>query len=112
MASGADHVPPLDTDVTARLQLDWNPVTAQLSYDAQISGVPDADVLFMHLHRAESGSVGPVSVILSRRGEARTSGVVKLTAAQQMALDSGALYFDVHTTGHLGGVVRAQVVQP
>ena len=112
VASGADHIPPIDTDATARLQLDWNPVTAQLSYDAQISGVPDADVLFMHLHHAESGSVGPVSVIHSRRGEARTSGVVKLTAAQQMALDSGALYFDVHTTEHLGGVVRAQVVQP
>ncbi len=112
VATGAGHVPPVDTEVTARLRLDWNPVTSQLDYDAEVSGVEDADVLFMHLHRAESGGVGPVSVILSGRGEARTSGVVRLNAAQQMALDSGAFYFDVHTSEHLSGVVRAQVARP
>ena len=109
-ATGAEHVPPVDTEVTAHLKLDWNPVTSQLNYDAQAAGLDAAEVLFMHLHRAESGSVGPVSVILSGRGELRASGVVRLTLAQQSAFESGALYFDVHTTRHLTGAVRAQIL--
>ncbi len=112
VATGAEHVPPVDSEVTARLRVDWNSATAQLSYDARILGVPEAQVLFMHLHRAEAGHNGPVSVILSGRGELRSSGVVTLTPAQRMALGSGALYFDAHTTKHLAGVVRAQIALP
>ena len=111
VATGADHIPPIDTQVTASLQLHWNPVTSQLSYEAQVSGVNEVDVLFMHLHRAESGDIGPVSVILSGPGETRASGVVRLTPAQQAALDSGELYFDAHTTERLAGSVRAQIVR-
>ena len=112
VATGAEHVPPVDSEVTARLRVDWNSATAQLSYDGRILGVPEAQVLFMHLHRAEAGHNGPVSVILSGRGELRSSGVVTLTPAQRMALGSGALYFDAHTTKHLAGVVRAQIALP
>ena len=113
VATGPDHVPPVDTEVTARLQFEWNAVNAKFTYDAQVFGVDDDDdILFMHLHRAGAGDIGPVSVILSRRSETRASGTVTLTPAQQAAIDSGSLYFDAHTTKHLTGVARAQIVRP
>ncbi len=111
-ATGADHVPPVASEITARLQLNWDPVASQLDYNAEVLGVPDSEMLFMHLHRAESGTVGPVVAILSGRGETRVSGIIDLTAAHEMALDSGAVYFDMHTTNHVGGAARAQIDHP
>ena len=112
IATGSGQAPPVDAEVTARLRFEWNPATSELIYDAETFGVLEGEVLFMHLHRAAVGEIGPVSVILSRRGESRSSDAVTLTPAQHTALESGALYFDAHTTEHIGGAVRAQLVLP
>ena len=109
VAIGADHVPPVDTPITARVRLAWNPVSGMLRYDASAYGVLDQDMLFMHLHRGSADEVGPVSVLLSRPGDARVSGTVALTSAQRVAFEAGELYFDVHTRDHLSGAARAQI---
>lgn len=112
VATGADHVPPVETDATAQLRLTWEAATGELGYDARVYGVLDSAVLFMHLHRARAGEIGPVSVMLSRAGDARRSGTVVLTESQRTALEAGELYFDVHTRDHLSGLVRAQIEAP
>ena len=109
VATGGDHVPPVETGGTARLGLTWNPATGELGYDARVYGVLDSEMLFMHLHRASAGAVGPVSVALSGAGQARRSGSVLLTRDQRAAFEAGELYFDAHTRSHLNGLVRAQV---
>ena len=109
VATGAGHVPPVDTDVTARVRFTWTPANRELRYSTRLYGVRDDDVLFMHLHRAEAGDVGPVAVTLSKTGTARSSGTVTLTAAQRDAFELGTLYFDAHTRDHLPGIVRVQL---
>ncbi len=108
-ATGAEHVPPVDTPISARARFDWIPASGTLRYDASVYGVLDEEVLFMHLHRGVAGEVGPVSVLLSGSGDASVSGIVALTSEQRVAFEAGALYFDVHTRGHLAGAVRAQI---
>jgi len=66
----------------------------------------------MHLHRADASEVGPVTLMLSRPGEARSAGSVVLTRSQRTAFEAGELYFDAHTRSHLTGLVRAQVRPP
>ena len=112
VASGADHVPPVETAATARVQLTWSAATGELGYDAHVYGVLDDDMLFMHLHRADAGDVGPVTLMLSRPGQARQAGSVVLTRSQRTAFEAGKLYFDAHTRDHLAGLVRAQVGPP
>ena len=112
VATGADHAPPVETEATARVRITWNAATSELGYDARVYGVLDGDVLFMHLHRAEAGAIGPVAVILSRPGQARRAGVIVLTRAQRAAFEAGELYFDAHTRDHLTGLVRVQVGPP
>jgi len=112
VATGADHVPPVDTAATARVRLTWNAATGELGYDARAYGVMDDDMLFMHLHRADASEVGPVMLMLSSPGEARNAGSVVLTRSQRTAFEAGELYFDAHTRDHLTGLVRAQVGPP
>ncbi len=112
VATGADHVPPVDTAATARVRLTWSAATGELGYDARAYGVMDDDMLFMHLHRANASEVGPVTLMLSRPGEARGAGSVVLTQNQRRAFEAGELYFDAHTRDHLNGLVRAQVGPP
>jgi amidase len=57
VATGADHVPPVETAATARVRLTWNAATGELGYDARAYGVMDDDMLFMHLHRADASAV-------------------------------------------------------
>jgi amidase len=109
VATGAEHVPPVDTPMSARASFSWTPASGTLRFDASAYGVLDEEVLFMHLHRGSAGEVGPVSVVLSRPGDARVSGSVALTSLQRVAFEAGALYFDVHTRAHLAGAVRAQL---
>ena len=90
----------------------WDAATGELGYDARVYGVLDSEVLFMHLHRARAGDIGPVTVMLSRAGDARRSGTVVLTRSQRIAFEAGELYFDAHTRDHLTGLVRAQIGAP
>ena len=99
--------------VTSRVRLTWTPATRRLRYALTVYGVRPDDVLATHLHRAaRPGAVGPVLLPLSGPGAARASGALTLTAAQRDALESGALYFVVHTRRHRVGAARVRIAWP
>ena len=111
-AAGAAAAPPVESGVTARVPLTWTPATRQLRYAVTVYGVPAGDVLFTHLHRGAPGEVGPVVRELSGPGAGRASGTLTLSAAERDDLESGALYFGVHTRQHRHGAARAQIDWP
>ena len=98
--------------MTAAVRLTWTPATRQLRYAATVYGAPAGDVLFTHLHRGAPGEVGPVVLPLSGPGVTRASGTLTLTAAERDDLESGALYFAVHTRQHRNGAARVQIDWP
>ncbi|GAB4146825.1 MAG: hypothetical protein Fur0046_24860 [Cyanobacteria bacterium J069] len=69
----------------------------------------------VHIHRGEPTANGPfqyaLTVTLGDAGNGRFAGEYTLTPEQLQALDSGNLYFDIHTTrnraGELRGVLRS-----
>ena len=102
-----------ETGVTSRVRLTWTPATRRLRYALTVYGVRPGDVLATHLHRAaRPGAVGPVLLPLSGPGAARASGALTLTAAQRDALESDALYFEVHTRRHRAGAARVRIAWP
>ncbi len=111
-AAGAALAPPVESGVTAGVRLTWTPATRQLRYAATVYGAPAGEVLFMHLHRGAPGEVGPVVLELSGPGAARASGALTLTAAERDGLESGGLYFDVHTREHRNGAARVRIDWP
>ena len=111
-AVGAGMAPPVESGVTAGVRLTWIPATRQLRYAATVYGAPAGDVLSTHLHRGAPGEVGPVLLALSGPGAARAAGTLTLTAAERDALESGVLYFAVHTRQHRNGAARVQIDWP
>ena len=108
-AVGAGMAPPVESGVTAGVRLTWTPATRQLRYAATVYGAPAGDVLFTHLHRGAPGEVGPVVLALSGPSVTRAAGTLTLTAAERDDLESGALYFNVHTRQHRNGAARVQI---
>ena len=66
-------------------------------------------MLFMDLHRGQTGKVGPVVVSLPKSQTGRVSGTVILDAEDRDLLEAGALCFDVDTRDHFRGAVRVQL---
>lgn len=99
----ADH----GVTARARFSLDWN--SLELTYSTSVAGTRDSDVLGTHIHRGKPDAPGPVVFLLGGQGTGRASGKVKLTPGDLRDLRQGSLYFDVHTTNHLGGV-RGQLI--
>ena len=99
----ADH----GVTARARFSLDWN--SLELTYSTSVAGTRDSDVLGTHIHRGQPDAPGPVMFLLGGQGTGRASGKVKLTPGDLRDLRQGSLYFDVHTTNHLGGV-RGQLI--
>ena len=92
-----------------RLVLDRT--TRGLTFSVSVYGVTDDDVLFTHIHRSHDGAAGPVVHLLGRRGRARVSGDLTLSAADLRRIRDGELCVDVHTTEDLVGV-RADIEWP
>jgi Asp-tRNA(Asn)/Glu-tRNA(Gln) amidotransferase A subunit family amidase len=109
IATGDRSVPAVETEVTARARFVWSPSTRALQYSVNVYGVRDDEVLFMDLHRGQTGKVGPVVVSLPKSQTGRVSGTVILGAEDRDLLEAGDLYFDVHTRDHFTGAVRVQL---
>lgn len=105
-------VPPAETGVTARARLSLETRTNELRYAASVFGVRDADVLSLHLHRRGENGNGPVVSILGGPRRARAASTLVLSPRDRRDLESGELYFDVHTRQHAGGAARGAVELP
>ena len=90
-----------------------DPTTHLLDFSLSVAGVRDRDVLAIDLHdRGEDGERGPIVLRLSGRGSGRASGRLTLAGREMRLLRNGRLYVDVHTTGHVAGVVRFDLALP
>ena len=104
--SGAEEVPPVNTDATASGSF-------RVAADGTVSGsitTKGIQGLAAHIHQGAKGTNGPVIVPLTKNGD--TFSVPegrKLTDAQMQALKAGNLYVNVHSARYKGGEIRAQL---
>jgi hypothetical protein len=98
--------------VTARATFRFEAWRHTLEYSARVSGVAADKVFAVSLDRGAADKAGPIVRRLSGPGVVETNGTLKLTAAQQRELLSGALYLTVHTSDRPGGAIRAQLTVP
>ena len=117
--------------VTIRLNLTRDAsqaiTAATADFQATITGCPSTTVITIaHIHRGAAGTNGGVLVtvlgpndagavpLVNGAGSFTRNGVTAgLTPAlaQEMIDSPGAFYFDIHSSGNPGGVIRAQLVR-
>jgi len=108
--SGDQEVPPVATAASGS-------GTLVINADMTVSGAITTSgvaATAAHIHLGKSGANGPVLVTLGRSGDngwAVPAGT-KFTEDQYKAYRSGALYVNVHSDGHKGGEIRAQLMPP
>jgi hypothetical protein len=124
--SGPQEVPPISTAATGRAQFTLNAQRTALRFALTTTGITPADILQAHLHAAPRGFNGPIVLFLAH-GSFGMLRMGTLTAADLMpnadagidnfadfleALAAGDIYANVHTTAHMNGEIRGQVLAP
>jgi hypothetical protein len=136
--TGAEEVPPRDTDAQGQATFRWNAATGEMRYRLIVADIEN--VFAAHIHCGPFGANGPVGVTLFMGpvGGGPVDGVLaagKLTAADAgnacgwpdlaaavTAMRSGNAYVNVHTNDGVdppntgpgdfpGGEIRGQVVK-
>ena len=111
-ASGAQEVPAVTTPGTGTVSGTYNSSTNVLNYNiswANVKAVPT----MMHFHGpAMPGENAPPIITITPFTQAVTgtaSGTANLTEAQEADMLAGKWYYNLHTSMHTGGEIRAQV---
>jgi len=107
--SGDNEVPPVKTAASGS-------GTISVAADKTISGsvtTTGVQGTMAHIHTAEAGKNGPVTIPLKADGDGKWSvpAGTKLTDDQFEALKAGKLYVNVHSAANPGGEVRAQLTK-
>ena len=123
--SGAEEVPPVDTDATGQTVLRLNGDGTALQFRLIVANIDD--VTQAHIHVGAEGVNGPVVAFLFGEvsGDGTSNGVLAtgtITADDLMGplagrslgalvakLNSGTAYVNVHTVDHRGGEIRGQI---
>jgi Asp-tRNA(Asn)/Glu-tRNA(Gln) amidotransferase A subunit family amidase len=92
---------------SARGELHLDRPTQTLHYDFRLAGINDSDIVAINLHRAASGSNGPVIDLLGRN----RSGSVAVRNEDLDDLMNSGLYISVYTRDAATGAARAQIVR-
>ena len=107
--TGAQETPPTGSAFagTATLTLSGTSITCNV-----VTNIPAANITASHIHEAPVGVPGPIIVPLVVVGQGATCpGGATLTASQITSLNTGSLYFNVHTlafpTGEIRGLITA-----
>jgi hypothetical protein len=107
--SGAEEVPPVDTEAAgiSALTLELDSLAFQIHVNTQAF----EDASAAHIHHGFAGVNGPVLVPLAQDSQdlAHWSATGELGEAELELLGAGALYVNVHSPGHPGGEIRAQL---
>jgi hypothetical protein len=113
--TGAQQVPPVETSGTGTADLTYDPATRVVTWNISYSGL-SAPATMAHFHGpAAAGKNGPVTVWLSKKGNAPESpikGEATLTPEQAAQFTAGEWYINIHTSTHPAGEIRGQVVPP
>jgi hypothetical protein len=112
-ASGAQEVPVNNSAAQAKGIVVYDPLTRGVQARLVVSAM---NATAAHIHMAAAGSNGPIALALPPSATDAATLVsaadAKLTAEQALALLSGGLYFNAHSTAFTAGEVRGQIVAP
>ncbi len=108
--AGENEVPPVTTTATGKASTTVDLVAGTVTIHVHATGVDDATAA--HIHRAPSGTNGPVIVPLAR--DAADPGhwfaeEQPVTAAQVQDFLGALWYVNLHTPANPGGAIRGQI---
>lgn len=112
--TGAQQVPPVDTQGSGTAHLTYNPASREVTWSITYSKL-SSPATMAHFHDGAQGANGPVVIWLSTKGKAVSSpirGKVTLTADQAQQFTAGQWYVNVHSKDHPAGELRGQVTPP
>jgi glucose/arabinose dehydrogenase len=121
--SGAEEVPPVETDATGLATFEANRAETAVRYTLSVRNIED--VLAAHIHCAPAGENGPVGVTLFSGGPVTVEGLLARGTITEpdagngcgwtsvgdviAALRSGDTYVNVHTAANPPGEIRGQI---
>jgi CHRD domain len=113
--TGAQQVPPVQTNGSGSASLTYDPTTRALSWSVTYQDL-SGPATMAHFHGpAATGKNAGVLVWMSTKGAAVPSpftGNATLTPEQATQFMAGDWYVNVHTKDHPAGEIRGQVVPP
>ena len=113
--SGGEQVPPVTTSGSGKADLTYDAATRTVTWSITFEGL-SSPATMAHFHGpAAAGANGPVTIWLSKKGEAAESpikGEATLTPEQAKEFDAGQWYINVHSKDHPAGEIRGQVTPP
>jgi hypothetical protein len=111
--TGVQEVPPVLTAAMCRTIVALDLATGDVRVNGIYSGL-SGSATAAHIHAAPAGVNGPILVPLTVSGT--TSGIFSgsgtLASSDVVALSSGLLYVNLHSTVHPGGELRGQIRGP
>ena len=109
--SGAQEVPPVQTQGTGAALVNADPKTGAVSWSvtyAGLSGPPAA----AHIHcGAAQGANAGVAVNLGTKLTSPIQGTGQMTPAQMQELEGGKCYVNIHTATNKNGEIRGQLTR-
>ena len=112
-ATGAQEVPAVATNATGTLTGSYNINTNLLNYTITWTGLTTpASAMHFHGPAAPGASAPPVVPITNfpTTAAGNVTGTHTLTAEQEQQLMGGLWYYNIHTSTHTPGEIRAQVI--
>lgn len=107
--SGGNEVPEVVTDALGLAVIHYTAGQLSIDIDAQLTGL-SGDITGAHLHNAATGANGPVILDLEPFLEGnRISGRTDMSVENLLAIFSGTVYINVHTTNNTSGEIRGQL---
>jgi hypothetical protein len=108
---GSEETPPNATHGTGALQATYDTTTKTLSWTVTYSGLT-GPATAAHFHGpAPAGKAAGVEVPVPGVDKNPITGSATLTDAQAKDLESGMLYFNIHTDANKAGELRGQVMK-
>jgi hypothetical protein len=113
--TGAAQVPPVQTAGAGKAMLTYDAKTRVVTWSVTYSGL-SSPATMAHFHGpAAAGANGPVTIWLSKKGDAPESpiaGEATLTPEQAEQFAAGQWYINVHSKDHPSGEIRGQATPP
>ncbi len=107
--NGMQEVPPNTSLAIGSGTILLNPATGAVTANLCSSGITPT-VLFAHIHQGAAGTAGPVIFPLNAvSGTNAFTGTGTMTPTQIAALQTGGLYFNIHSSNYPGGEIRGQI---
>jgi len=88
----------------------WDAAANAINYDVTVSGISEADLILVALHRGDANQLGPVIAPLVRTGLLASQGQIILRESERADLLAGRLYVRWYTRTHPLGDGRMPVV--